>query len=206
MERADQLIEKYLDEIATPAELAELEALLCSDPAVAGAFAAATRNAGFLAARLAEPAPLPFPADWPAPAPPRWRFLWRSLAAVAVLLGVVLVAVLLWSFGTPAPGYRAGDKRDFPQAGPPDLVGRIEAISVVQGRRTVNGVEELYEETRLRLLVSQGKSEPGTRRTVRLTDRTVRGESLRPAPGVVVRVWLDPRAEDTAIYLERSAD
>jgi ferric-dicitrate binding protein FerR (iron transport regulator) len=42
-ERAHELIQKYLDELATDAELAELEGLLAGDPEVATAFADAAR-------------------------------------------------------------------------------------------------------------------------------------------------------------------
>jgi len=52
MERALELIQKHLHEIATPAELAELVRLLAADSAVAAAFAQATRVDTSLLPRL----------------------------------------------------------------------------------------------------------------------------------------------------------
>src|SRR5690349_6981533 len=42
-DRNHELIQKYLDALASPAELAELEGLLAADPEVANAFAEAAR-------------------------------------------------------------------------------------------------------------------------------------------------------------------
>ncbi len=47
-ERSRELIQKYLDELASDVELAELEALLTGDPQIADAFAQATRFQAFL--------------------------------------------------------------------------------------------------------------------------------------------------------------
>jgi ferric-dicitrate binding protein FerR (iron transport regulator) len=332
MERADRLIQKYLDDDATDAELAELEALLCSDPDAAAAFAEATRFAASLERRLAgesQAAPrLPLTAS---SAPARRRIPWRWAAAALVLLAVGAGGLLLYSVSRPSPkeyrlvsgqvhgdlapggrievtgddpavielpggvraemaagsvfllhvpdgdgqtvellagaatfdvpnggafradtaagsvhgaaarfavelrppevartgkrpewllsvtvsaGYAhvrqgdetqtlaAGQKQDFRTPAEPDLVGRVEAVWHRQSSRTVNGVEEAFEETRLRLVVLRGKAEKGARRTVRVGERA---GAFRPATGMVVLVWLDPRQEDVAIHLERSA-
>jgi ferric-dicitrate binding protein FerR (iron transport regulator) len=331
MERADRLIQKYLDDAATEAELAELEELLCSDPPSAAAFAEATRFAALLERRFADEdqaVPLPTTAS---STPARRGIPWRWAAAALVLLAVGAGGLLLYRVGRPAPDYRlvsgqvrgdlapgerievqgddpavielpgavraelaagsvfalhapdgdrgqnvellagtgafdvpsgatfraetpagsvhgaaaafavelqgpegtqsggrpewlltvavragyvrvqrgdashtlaAGQRQDFRTPAEPDLVGRVEAVSHKQSRRTINGAEEAFEETQLRLVVLGSKAEKGTRRTVRVGERA---GPFRPTAGMVVLVWLDPRQEDVAIHLERSA-
>src|SRR5438105_2568293 len=106
MERAQELIQKYLDGIASPAEVAELGTLLPVRPDVADAFAAATRLDSFLGQRLGEtrsvvdlqawlatagvpPRPsLPIPPPAVSPSARR-RFPWVGLAlAAGILLAV----------------------------------------------------------------------------------------------------------------------
>jgi hypothetical protein len=83
----------------------------------------------------------------------------------------------------------------------PDVVGPIEAIAQQNRRVNVNGKEEVFEETQLRIVV-QG----GTRRTIRLDKRTVLRKMARPTLGMVVLIWLDPQVSDLAIHVERSVE
>jgi ferric-dicitrate binding protein FerR (iron transport regulator) len=103
MDRATELIERYLDDIATAAERAELAALVAADPSVADVLARAAR----IDARLRQlgasgreplaPAPAPVRAAL-RPAVPLWRS-WKVGAAAAVLMLVagLAVAVLLYT-------------------------------------------------------------------------------------------------------------
>ncbi|MBY0528491.1 MAG: FecR family protein [Gemmataceae bacterium] len=95
MERAHELIQKYLDEIATDAELAELERLLVTNPDVAAAFATVSRLDASLAKTYREEGDIAstraiFAMAKPAHSPR--RFLrprsWQGLAAAAIVLAV----------------------------------------------------------------------------------------------------------------------
>jgi len=110
MQRALELIQKHLDEIATPAELAELGRLLAENPAVAAAFAQATRVDAFLSQRFGEEGALadirPLIAPGNKASRGTARRSWRWLAAAIVLLALGMG--LYFQFGrnppTPQPG------------------------------------------------------------------------------------------------------
>jgi ferric-dicitrate binding protein FerR (iron transport regulator) len=125
MRRALELIQKHLDEIATPAEMAELGRLL-QDPAVAAAFAQATRVDAFLSQRFGEEGALADvrPLFAAAGKPPR-RSTWRPvrwLAAAVVLLAIG--AGLYYQFGrNPSP----------------QQTNQVAGLQVVSGEVRVNG-------------------------------------------------------------------
>jgi len=133
MERANELIQKYLDGIAGSAEMAELTQLLRVRADVADAFASATRLDSLLSQQLgesrsradikslltsADSAP-GLAAPMPPQSPPR-RFSWRWTAMAAALLLSAGVGGYLLFRGQPDDG--AGTR-------------------VVEGRVLVNGVE-----------------------------------------------------------------
>jgi len=107
MQRALELIQKHLDEVATPAELAELGRLVAADSAVAAAFAQATRIDAFLSQRFGEEGAVadvrPLFAAAEKASRRTARRPWRWLAAAVVLLAVG--GGLYYQFGRnpPAP-------------------------------------------------------------------------------------------------------
>jgi hypothetical protein len=106
MDRATELIERYLDDIATAAERAELAALLAADPAVADALARATRVDARLrqlgCSGLEPQAPGRAAGIRAAPGRRSWKG-WAAAAAVLLVLGGVLGGVLLVATRRPEP-------------------------------------------------------------------------------------------------------
>jgi ferric-dicitrate binding protein FerR (iron transport regulator) len=107
MQRALELIQKHLDEIATPAERAELGRLLAQDPAVAAAFAQATRVDAFLSQRFGEEGALadirPLIATGEKSSRRAVRRPWRWLAAAIVLFAVGVGLYFQFGRNSPSP-------------------------------------------------------------------------------------------------------
>ncbi len=216
MDRSTELIERYLDDLATAAERAELAALLAADPAVADALARATRVDALIARRFGGAAVPRLPDGAPAPPVPpavaAGRSAWKWVAAALALLVVVAAGLggagylLLSALGPgeaphTASGPGPADGTSHTERAP-DLVGQVEGVSTTRQQQVINGVESTLAETRLSVVVRGGASaEVGSRRTVRLTDRTRRADPALPALGDVVRVWLVPGSADVADYV-----
>ncbi len=97
----DELIRSYLDGIATEAELAELDRLIAADPAVADAFARASRRDHALESVFREDRDISSVRDRIRRASPAWRrFRWIGVAAAAVLVATIGFTLL--------PGDREG--------------------------------------------------------------------------------------------------
>ena len=204
MDRATELIERYLDDVATPAERAELAALVAGDPAVADALARATRidaRLRQLAGSDRQPQALDRAAARPAlPLLRSWK-VWAAAAGALILLGGLAGAWLLFSGHRVEP---ALETRTSPADRPPDVVGLVEGVSTVQQQQVINGVAQRFAETRLALVVHGGAAAtPGSRRTVRLTGSTQ--PAVLPAPGDVVQVWLAAGTEDVVDTVEIGA-
>lgn len=107
MDRARELIEKYLDEVIDKVELAELELLIVSDPEVAKEFARCARTDGFVYfhfneataqnALQLEREPERALIEMPKPSPRPWGLLERLVGPTgSVLIHVAVIALLIF--------------------------------------------------------------------------------------------------------------